>query len=53
MPAREPSLGQAGLQQAALYNRSPLGHPHVPPQPSSMPAREPSVGQSGAQHAPL
>ena len=34
-----PSMGHWGLQQAPAWAVSPLGHAHVPPQPSLMAPR--------------
>jgi len=53
MPPRLPSFGQFGVQQPVIDIMLPIGHPHLPLQPSSIPARLPSVGQVGVQmHVP-
>jgi len=48
-----PSAGQFGVQQPAIDMTAPIGHGHLPLQPSSWPAPLPSVGQVGVQmHVP-
>ena len=39
MAPHEPSTGHCGLQQLPAWAVSPLGHAHVPPQPSLMAPR--------------
>jgi hypothetical protein len=52
MPARLPSFGQSGVQQAPMYIIAPIGQLHVPPQPSALPPLLPSAGQAGLQQLP-
>jgi len=53
MPPRLPSVGQFGVQQPSIDIMLPIGHPHLPLQPSSWPARLPSAGHVGVQmHVP-
>jgi hypothetical protein len=51
-PARLPSVGQLGVQQAPMYIIAPIGQVHLPPQPSDIPAALPSAGQVGVQQLP-
>jgi hypothetical protein len=49
MLPRLPSAGQFGMQQPLVTWVLPVGHGHLPLQPSSIPARLPSAGQVGVQ----